>query len=119
MTDTTSTVITEILGGDALTLAAAARFLPPHRGRATAPSTLWRWHRQGVRAGPGRVHLELARVGAKWCTSKAALARFLAALTPSLSAAKPNTPCPSQRRRDRERAARDLERAGIRRPKPA
>ena len=78
-------VIREVLGGDALTLAAAARTLPPHRGNATAPRTLWRWHTKGVQTGARRVHLEMARVGTKWVTSRAALARFLTALTPSLA----------------------------------
>ena len=77
-------VISEVLGGDALTLAAAARMLPPHRGNATAPRTLWRWHMKGVQTGERRVRLELARVGTMWCTSRAALARFLVALTPAL-----------------------------------
>ena len=77
-------VISEVLGGDALTLAAAARTLPPHRGKCTSPRTLWRWHMKGVQTGERRVHLEMARVGTMWVTSRAALARFLTALTPAL-----------------------------------
>jgi|SRR5579872_4785184 len=78
-------VITEVLAGDALTLAAAARTLPPHRGNCTSPRTLWRWHMKGVRTGDRHVHLEMARVGTMWCTSRAALARFLMALTPAVA----------------------------------
>jgi hypothetical protein len=60
----TASVIGEILAGDALTLAAGARTLPPHRGQSVAPSTLRRWGRRGVRTPDGRrVYLELARVG--------------------------------------------------------
>ena len=77
-------VITEVLAGDALTLAAAARTLPPHRGKCTSPRTLWRWHKKGVQTGERRVHLELTRVGLMWCTSRAALERFLVALTSAL-----------------------------------
>src|SRR5258707_15827738 len=94
----TSTIITEILSGDALTLSTAARKLVPHRGQSVAPSTLWRWHRQGVRTPDGRrVHLELARVGGKWLVSAAALARFIAASTPAIptdptTTATPRTP---------------------------
>jgi hypothetical protein len=82
---TIAPVITEVLAGDALTLAAAARMLPPHRGKCTSPRTLWRWHMKGVRTGERRVHLEMARVGTMWCTSNAALARFLTALTPAVA----------------------------------
>jgi hypothetical protein len=78
-------VISEVLGGDALTLAAAARMLPPHRGKSTSPRTLWRWHKKGVRTGERRVHLEMARVGTMWCTSRAAMARFLVALMPAVA----------------------------------
>ena len=81
---TIAPVITEVLAGDALTLAVAARMLPPHRGKCTSPRTLWRWHMKGVQTGERRVHLELARVGNMWCTSRAALARFLVALMPAL-----------------------------------
>src|ERR1700726_1146044 len=82
---TIAPVISEVLGGDALTLATAARMLPPHRGKSTSPRTLWRWHMKGVRTGERRVHLELARVGTMWCTSRAALERFLVALTPAVA----------------------------------
>jgi hypothetical protein len=78
-------VITEVLAGDALTLATAARTLPPQRGQSTSPRTLWRWHKKGVPTGEKRVHLEMARVGNMWCTSRAALARFLVALMPAVA----------------------------------
>jgi hypothetical protein len=110
-----STIITEILGGDALTLSAAARKLVPHRGKGVAPSTIWRWHRQGVRTPDGRrVHLELARVGNKWLTSAAALARFIVISTPAIPSETVNaTPTPTQRAKAAERAARELDKNGI------
>ena len=82
---TIAPMITEVLAGDALTLAVAARMLPPHRGKSTSPRTLWRWHMKGVRTGERRVHLEMARVGTMWCTSRAAMARFLVALMPAVA----------------------------------
>jgi hypothetical protein len=57
---TIAPIITEVLAGDALTLAAAARTLPPHRGRCTSPRTLWRWHMKGVENG------EQSRGVARW-----------------------------------------------------
>jgi hypothetical protein len=108
-------IITEILSGDALTLSAAARKLVPHRGKGVAPSTIWRWHRQGVRTPDGRrVHLELARVGNKWLVSAAALARFIAISTPAIptATAKATPPAP-QRAKAAERAAQELDKIGI------
>ena len=56
-----------------LTLEQAARSLPGH----VAPSTIWRWHRKGVRG----VRLETVVIGAKRLTSSQALARFATAST--------------------------------------
>lgn len=111
----TPTVITEILAGDALTLSAAARKLVPHRGKGVAPSTLWRWHREGLRTPDGnRVHLELARVGGKWLVSTAALARFIAASTPAIPLnPTPKLRTPNQGLKDAERARKELEKAGF------
>src|SRR5262249_48612653 len=115
-TDTTPPIITELLSGDALTLGAAARKLVPHRGKCVAPSTLCRWHRQGVRTPDGRrVHLELARVGGKWLVSAAALARFIAAATPAMPTNTTPSTAPRtarQRARGASRAARALEKVG-------
>jgi hypothetical protein len=109
-------VVTEILNGDALTLAAGARTLPPHRGESVAPSTLWRWHRKGVKTPDGRrVHLEMARVGGKWVTSRAALARFISASTPGIptdNAPPPRSRTAKRRQSDAERAGRALEQIG-------
>jgi hypothetical protein len=76
-------VAAEIVAGEGLSFSQAAKIIPPGRsGKPTAPSTLWRWGRSGVRAPDGRIiHLELARVGCRWLTSRPALLRFLAALS--------------------------------------
>ncbi len=109
-------VISEVLGGDALTLAAAARMLPPHRGKSTSPRTLWRWHMKGVRTGERRVHLEMARVGTMWCTSRAAMARFLVALMPAVAedaVALPQVNVADERELTAAGAGRELVATGI------
>jgi hypothetical protein len=107
-------LITEILAGDALSLAAAAKKLVPHRGQRVAPSTLWRWHRDGVRTPDGRrVHLELARVGGKWLTSAAALGRFIEAATPATPNPAPAPRTARQRVRAAEDAGKQLEALGV------
>ncbi len=63
----------DILKEKLLTLEQAARFFP---GRV-APSTIWRWHRKGVRG----VRLETIVIGGKRFTSAQALERFAAAST--------------------------------------
>lgn len=56
-----------------LTLSRAMRGLQNH----PSPSTAWRWHRKGIRG----VRLETVVVGGRRYTSKAALDRFVAAVT--------------------------------------
>lgn len=74
----------DITAEETLSLAAAARLLPPgRRGRCCHLSTLVRWIKKGAKAPDGRrVVLEAARVGSRWLTSREALLRFAAALTP-------------------------------------
>src|SRR5262245_33839415 len=114
MTDSTPNVLAEIIAGDALGLSAAARLLPAHRGDGRAcPSTLWRWIRTGTRTPDGRVvRLEAARIGTRWLTSRAALARYMAALTPAAPDAPTPDPTPTatQRRRAHEAALNKLDR---------
>lgn len=116
MIDSPSQVIQEILSGDALGMSAAARKVPPHResGRGRShPSTVWRWILTGAKGPGGVVRLEAARVGGRWLTSAAALARFFAALTPAIDPPPVST---RARTRERERsvaaARRRLEKAG-------
>lgn len=94
MADSTPSIQSEIIAGDALGLSAAARLLPAHRGEGRASaSTIWRWIRTGTRTGDGRVvRLEAARIGGRWLTSKAAITRYMSALTPITPSATPRTP---------------------------
>ncbi len=105
---------TEILSGGGLTLPAAAKILPPHRGEGECTShvTLWRWVTVGARAADGRtVKLEAVRLGSRWLTSRPAIGRFMAALTVDAPATTPDHTA-SERQRAAEAAARRLEAAG-------
>jgi hypothetical protein len=118
MADSTPLVLAEIIAGDALGLGATARLLPAHRGEGRASATtIWRWITLGTRTADGRVvRLEAARVGGRWLTSRAALGRYAAALTPPADP-RPTTPVTptrtvAARQRASERANADLERRG-------
>jgi hypothetical protein len=108
-------VLQEIQSGQGLALSAAGRLFPGHRGGAAVdPSTVFRWVTQGAKAPTGElVKLEAVRVGGRWLTSRGAVARFVAALTPP---ADP-TPAPrprsaAQRKRASEAAGKKLGKAG-------
>lgn len=89
-------LLTEIESGDGLSLSAAGRLFPGHRGGiAVDPSTVHRWLTRGSRAADGRVvRLEAVRVGGRWLTSRGAVGRFVEALT---AAAPPVTAPPAPR----------------------
>jgi hypothetical protein len=109
---TPHTLIDETL----LSLPQAARRLPPgRRGRPVSLSCILRWILGGVPGPDGRrVRLEAVRLGGRWLTSNEALARFGRALTPRLDDdLVPASRNPAQRQRASERAAKELERAGI------
>jgi hypothetical protein len=74
-----------------------------------------RWITEGVPGPDGRrVKLEGLRVGCRWLTSEEALARWAERLTPEVEAAPPPAPrTPAQRKRAAEKAAKQLEEAGI------
>lgn len=95
-----------------ISLAQAAAPIPGHRGAARLhPATLTRWILKGVRAVDGRrVKLEALRIGCRWLTSRAALARFAAALGPA--DAPPPPPSTAARARASDRAGAELERRG-------
>jgi hypothetical protein len=60
------------------------------------------------------VKLRAGRIGGRWFTSEEALKEFIAALTPALDGeARPVPRTANARRRASERAARELEAAGI------
>jgi hypothetical protein len=76
-------------------------------------STVWRWALKGVHAVDGRlVKLEAARVGGRWLTSKEALARFSAALTPTDTDAAPIR-TPTTQKKAGDAAKKRLKKMGI------
>jgi hypothetical protein len=102
-----------------LPLKDACRLVPPARdGKRTHLSTLLRWILRGAKGPDGRVvRLDGLRLGSRWVTSREALQRFAAALTPRLDAAEaapaPAPRTPAARRRAGERAAQELSKVGI------
>lgn len=97
-------VLTEIQSGDGLSLGAAARLFPGHRGGAAVnPSTTFRWVKKGAKTPAGViVKLEAVRVGGRWLTARGAVARFVAALT---AAADPTPQPPPRSATERTRAS--------------
>jgi hypothetical protein len=95
----------------------ACRLVPPARsGKRTHLSTLLRWIQHGARGPSGeRVRLEAVRLGGRWLTSREALQRFAAALTPPTDTVPPApaSRTPSARAKAADRAGQALEQAGI------
>jgi hypothetical protein len=61
-----------------VSFAKAARRTPRRRqGRPVHSSTLWRWHRRGVKCGDGRIFLEAVKLPSGMATSLEALQRFV------------------------------------------
>src|SRR5262245_55514838 len=103
-------VIAEVLAGDAISLAEAARLVPAFRlGKPTNAATIWRWSAKGVRLPSGQVvKLESCRCGGRQVTSRAALARFIRAQTPESDTDPgpvPAQPTPASRNRIARRAS--------------
>lgn len=98
-----------------LSLAAAARMLPPgRRGRPVTISCILRWILDGVKTPGGVVRLEGLRIGGRWITSVEALERFAAAQTPHFETAPSNSPrSATASQRAATQADRELERLGI------
>lgn len=73
----------ELLSGDLLTTSQAARVIPGKRGNTVMnPASVFRWITQGCKTPDGRtVRLEAARLGSRYMTSRAALRRFMVALS--------------------------------------
>jgi hypothetical protein len=99
-----------------LSLAAAAAQIPPARnGKRCHLSTVLRWVLRGARSPDGHfVKLEALRLGGRWITTRQALQRFALALTPRLGGDDHTAPrSPARRRRASERAAAELDKAGL------
>lgn len=111
-------VLNEIQSGEGLSLSAAGRLFPAHRGTGSVDSsTVYRWLTKGTRGTNGQVvKLEAVRVGYRWLTSRGSVARFVAALT--AATVRDNTPevstprSPSAKNRAADAAGRALERRG-------
>lgn len=104
-----------ILNESLLTLHDAAQLLPSNRaGKRVNFATVWRWVLRGVRAGDGQlVRLDAARVGGRWLTSKEALERFAAALTPPTDVGTAPIRTPTARKRDNGAAKLKLAKNGM------
>jgi hypothetical protein len=79
-------------------------------------STVFRWIFKGAKAPNGeRIRLEACKLGSRWCTSREALNRFAERLTPRLEDGPPmsSVRTETQRTRASEKAAKQLEAAGI------
>jgi len=98
-----------------LSLADAARALPPIDGKRPHCSTIWRWSKKGLHG----VYLEYVRLGHRVCTSQEALSRFVNALAAAdrlHSVATPmkiKSPSPAARSQAIERANEFLAKNGI------
>lgn len=117
MADSISQVISEIVAGDALTLAQVAALAPAHRGEGVSDrSRAWRWAHAGQRRADGvTIKLETAKLGTQILTSRAALARFMAALSSDASdeaTAPASARGPADRRKAAQSATERLARAG-------
>jgi hypothetical protein len=102
-----------------LSLAQAAReplFPPGRNGAKPTLSCILRWILNGVNGPTGdRIRLEAVRLGRRWITSREAIQRFAERLTPQLGESEPvrSTRTAVERGRAAERAAKQLEKAGI------
>jgi hypothetical protein len=86
-----------------LALGEACRLLPIK----PSPATLWRWRTKGVRAGNQRIWLECVRVGGRWYTTRAAMARFISQQTAAA------TPIDDEPRERSALTERKLDEAGL------
>jgi hypothetical protein len=109
-------LLSEISAGKGEVLSKAGRRLPPSRGdNHPTLSCLLRWIQDGVLGPNGkRIRLEAARCGGRWLTTAAAIERFIAAQSPSISDEPTPAPRPAgKRQRASQRAAAQLEKIGI------
>jgi hypothetical protein len=118
LSEVVARLLAEIEAGDGLSLPAAGRLFPAHRGDGSVdPSTVFRWRHKGRETPDGRtVKLEAVRVGGRWLTSRGAVARFVAALTAAATPTTADSPLPPRtpnaRRKAAERAAAALRALG-------
>jgi hypothetical protein len=112
----TDQLLEEISNGNGEKLTRLAKRVPSYRGdRPATLSRLLRWVLTGVNSPSGqRVRLEAAKLPGGWISTPQALARFIQRQTPRVDGELPPKPrSPAARRRANERAARELDAAGI------
>jgi len=93
-----------------LSLADAAKELPPLNNKRPPISTLWRWCRKGLRG----VKLDYVRVGRNIATSHEAMGRFFVALAAAdepLDEPREEVPIPVRRREKPNRREKNIQRA--------
>ena len=113
--DPLSMLLSEIQEGKGLSLAAAVRPLPAHRGSGRVnPATAFRWVTKGVKVpGGGVVKLMAARVGGRFLTTPGAVARFLTETTvAACPQGAPGPQSPAARMRASRKAEQELIRRG-------
>lgn len=112
---TTDILTAEIAAGGGLSLAQAARLIPPTRGgRPTHSSCVYRWCTAGTIGTDGQRHrLEAARCGCRTLTTDGALRRYLAALSGGVTAAVAEIRTPTRRAREHAAATAALAKLGI------
>jgi hypothetical protein len=101
----------EVLNGEGLTFAQAAKLLPRNRGgRPVNQATLFRWATKGIELPGGqRLRLAAVRIGIHYSTSRAALIRFIDAQNPEPNDETPAPPPRGPGRRQRASQAADAE----------
>ncbi len=110
-------IVEEVIA-EGLSVARAAKLLPGRGEAGASPATTWRYMSTGINGADGRrVRLESARVGGTLYTSRAAIARFIAALQGPVEDDAPSaTPAPApaaQTRRKREVASAEAQLAEL------
>jgi hypothetical protein len=115
MTNSLTDATRELLEERTISLAAAARMLPPgRRGRPVTISCVLRWVIDGVKTPAGVVRLQAVRVGSRWVTSVEALERFADRQTPQFENVQHEAPrTGTARQRAAERAFQQLRKLGI------
>lgn len=104
--------------GEYLPFAAVAQSLPSTRGgKPVHPSTIGRWRSQGVPGRDGsRIKLRAVRLPSGWATTLEWVREFFDAMTADKEgepAPAPEVRTPASRRRQIERANRELDAIGI------
>lgn len=106
-------VLAEVQAGGGITISQAGKLFPSHRGGKMGlnPATIWRWILEGANKpnDGGVVMLEAVRLGHRWLTSNAAVARFMMALT---EASSPKFLGRTNKPKKRSKSAEKLEAAG-------